>query len=149
MTQPVYAYRTYIRATLDEVWDALTNPDMTAGYFFGTRVDCDWVDGSPINYFYPDGRLASSGEVISVDPPHSLERLFLPEWDDELRAEGPVREIWKLARNNGMVEVTVEMHDIAVDSAIFKDFTTGFPWIIASMKSLIETGKGLPPPEFD
>lgn len=148
MTAPVHIYTTFIRSTIDEVWDALTNPEMTAKYFFGTTVDCDWEIGSPMDYHYPDGRLASSGEVLAIDPPNSYECLFLPEWDEKLKAEGPVREIWRLKESNGMVEATLEMYDIDVGGALFKDLTGGSPWIIASMKSLLETGEPLPPPEF-
>ena len=148
MAKPVHVYTTFIRSTLDEVWDALTNPEMTAKYFFGTRVDCDWEVGSSMDYYYPDGQLASSGKILSIDPPNSFECLFLPEWDEDLKAQGPVREIWKLSENNGMVAATLEMYDIEVDSEIYRDLTGGSPWIIASMKSLLETGEPLPPPEF-
>lgn len=149
MTAPVHVYTTFIRSTIEEVWDALTNPDVTAKYFFGTRVECDWEAGSPMNYYYPDGRLASTGEILAIGPPNSFECLFQPEWDEDLKAQGPVREIWRLSENNGMVEATLEMYDIEVDSAIFRDLTSGSPWIIASMKSLLETGEPLPPPTFD
>ena len=59
---PVHVYTTFVRAPIERVWDALTNPEMTKQYFFGTTVECDWEVGSPLNYHYPDGSLASSGE---------------------------------------------------------------------------------------
>lgn len=148
MSKPVHVYSSFVRAPIEAVWDALTNPEMTKQYFFGTTVRCTWEVGSRMDYYYPDGRLASSGEILAIDPPNSFECLFLPEWDEELKAQGPVREIWKLAESNGMTQMTLEMYDIPVDSGIFRDLTSGTPYIVASLKSLLETGEALPVPEF-
>lgn len=144
MMKPDHIYKSYIRASLEAVWDAITNPDQTVQYFYGTLVESDWEVGSPMNYFYPDGRQASRGEVLSIDPPKRIEFTFHAMWDEELEAEGPVREVWALGEVNGMVELTIELYE-AGDRALH-DFTNGFPYIVAGLKSLLETGEALPPP---
>ncbi len=146
MDTPAHVYTTYIRASLDAVWDAITNPDMTAQYYYGTRVDSSWEVGAPMTYSYPDGTLVSEGSIIAIDPPNRLEFTFHALWDDELRDEGPVREVWALADVNGMVKLTVEMYDIDTDSKTYEEFTGGFAYIIAGLKSTLETGEGLPSP---
>lgn len=141
LTKPAHVYKAFIRATAEEVWQAITNPDKTEQYFYGTRVESEWQVGSPVNYRYPDGRLASDGEILAVDPPKRLELTFRALWDEELTAEGPAREIWSLTETSGMVELTVELYEIGEKS--LRDFSEGLPYIISGLKSLIETGEPL------
>lgn len=144
MDKPVHVYKTYIRGSVEDVWDAIINPYKTSRYFYGTLVESDWEVGSPMNYFYPDGRQASRGQILSIDPPKRMEFTFLPLWDEALEAEGPAREVWALNEANGMVELSVEIYEIGPKT--LEDFTQGLPYIIAGLKSLVETGEGLPPP---
>lgn len=146
MDKPVHVYKSYIRSTIEEVWDAITNPEKTIQYFYGTKVESDWEAGSPMNYYYPDGRQASEGRIISVDAPKRLECTFHALWDAELEAEGPAREVWSLAEVNGMVELTLELYDVSEGDKRFENFTSGFPYIISGLKSLVETGESLPAP---
>ena len=146
MDKPVHIYKSYIRATLEEVWDAIINPEQTVQYFYGTAVDSDWKVGSSMTYAYPDGTLASEGHIISIDPPKRLEFTFHALWDEELKAEGPVREVWALAEVSGVIELSIEMYDIAEDSKTVAEFTQGFPYIVAGLKSLLETGEPFPAP---
>jgi len=146
MDKPVHIYKSYIRASVEDVWDAITNPEQTVKYFYGTAVDSNWEVGSPMNYSYPDGTLASEGHIISIDAPKRLEFTFHALWDEGIKAEGPCREVWALTEVNGMVELTIEMYDVAEDSKTLEDFANGFPYIVAGLKSLLETGEALPPP---
>ena len=80
------------------------------------------------------------------DAPKRLEISFQALWDEELVKEGPAREVWALTEVNGMVELSVELYDVADDSKTLAEFSNGFPYIISSLKSLVETGEGLPSP---
>jgi uncharacterized protein YndB with AHSA1/START domain len=99
--------------------------------------------GSTVVYHYPDGTVAADGTVLAIDAPNRLEMTFQARWDPDLVAEGPVREVWALSENNGMTEITVELYDVASDSKTLSDFTSGLPYIISGLKSLVETGVGL------
>jgi DNA-binding transcriptional ArsR family regulator/uncharacterized protein YndB with AHSA1/START domain len=144
MDKPVHVYTTYIRGSAEDVWDAFINPDKTVQYFYGTAVESDWEVGSTMNYYYADGSLASEGQVISIDPPKRMEFLFHAMWDEEIKAEGPAREVWLLAEIGDMVELKVEIYEIGEKT--LEDFKMGLPYIIAGLKSLVETGEALPPP---
>lgn len=144
MDKPVHLYKTYIRGSVEDVWDAMTNPDKTVQYFYGTAVESDWEVGSTMNYYYPDGSPASEGQIISIDPPKQMEFLFHAMWDEELKAEGPAREIWALTEMGDMVELKVEIYEIGEKT--LEDFKMGLPYIVAGLKSVVETGKGLPAP---
>ncbi len=146
MDVPIHVYKAYINGAMEEVWKAITDPDQTVKYFYGTRVDSTWEVGSAINYLNPDGSLASEGHIISIDEPKRLEFTFQALWDDELIAEGPAREVWALAEINGMVELTIELYDVKEGSKTLDDFANGFPYIVSGLKSLVETGQSLPAP---
>jgi uncharacterized protein YndB with AHSA1/START domain len=140
----VHVYRTYIRATVDEVWDAIVDGDKTVQYFYGTRVDSLWQVGSPMNYYDAEGRPVSEGHIISIDPPKRLEFTFQALWSPELVEEGPAREVWSLSEGNGMTELSVELYDIVEGGATYNDFVGGLPYILSGLKSLLETGEALP-----
>lgn len=144
MDKPVHIYKSFIRASLDEVWDAITNPKKTSQYFYGTEVESDWEVGSSLNYRYPDGRLASDGEILAIDPLKRIEFTFRALWDEKLAAEGPAREVWELVESRGIVELTIEIYEIGPLS--LEDFAGGFPYIVAGLKTLVETGKPLATP---
>ena len=141
MDTPAHVYKTFIRATIDQVWEAITNPEMTAGYFYGTAVESSWEVGSELNYRYPDGSLASDGEILAIDPPKRLEFTFRALWDEKLTDEGPAREVWELTESSGMVELKVEIYEIGPES--LQDFSEGLPYILAGLKTLVETGERL------
>jgi len=144
MDTPVHVYKSYIRGAVEEVWDAITDPDQTAQYFYGTRVESSWEVGSEMRYRYPDGSLASDGEVLAIDPPKRIEFTFRALWDEKLTSEGPAREVWELTEMSGMVELKIEIYEIGPLS--LEDFSQGIPYIVAGLKSLVETGTALPTP---
>ena len=144
--KPSHVYQAYIAAEPKEVWEAITNGDYTVRYFYGTRVESEWIEGSEVRYLGSDGSVVADGRVIAIDPPHRLEYTFLPHWDPELEAEGPARQVWLVEEANGASKLTVELYDTPVDSKRFSDFSGGFPYIISGLKSVLETGQSLPPP---
>jgi uncharacterized protein YndB with AHSA1/START domain/DNA-binding transcriptional ArsR family regulator len=141
MDTPAHVYKTFIRGSMEAVWDAITNPEKTTQYFYGTAVESNWEVGSELNYRYPDGTLASDGEILAIDPPKKLEFTFRALWDEKLTAEGAAREVWELAESSGMVELKIEIYDIGPET--LEDFSEGLPYIVAGLKTLVETGQQL------
>lgn len=141
MTAPSHVYTTYIAGSVADVWRAITDGDQTVQYFYETRVESTWEPESPIRYLDKDGSVVADGEIISYEHEARLEMMFHARWDPELEAEGPVREVWIVADAGGTTMLTVEMHDVAVDSKTFSEFTGGFPFIVSGLKTLVETGK--------
>lgn len=146
VSKPVHIYKTYIRATTEEVWEAIVDGDKTVQYFYGTRVESDWTVGSSMNYYDSAGNIVSRGEVLAIDPPKRLEFTFAPLWEPVLIEEGSSRQVWAIAEINGMSELTIELFDVVEGGAIYEDFINGFPYIVAGLKSLLETGEALPAP---
>src|ERR1700731_2734774 len=67
--KPNTVYVTYIAATPEKVWQALTDPAFTRQYFSGLAVDVEPRAGGSFFLRYPDGRVHISGRVIEWSPP--------------------------------------------------------------------------------
>ena len=86
---PDLIYVIFIRATAQQVWDALTQSDFTSRYFFGRTIESDWKVGSPWRLIMPDGKTDIEGEVLESDPPRRLKVTWRVEWLDEARQLKP------------------------------------------------------------
>ena len=144
MSEPQHVYSIVIRTSPDALWQAITDGDLTARYYYGTRVASDWRAGSPLTYTYPDGSLAADGEVLEVDPPRRLAMRFHPTWDPEIAAEPAVRMVWQIEpAGEGTCRLTVTTDGYAAGSRIEADFAGGIVFIVSGLKTLLETGEPL------
>ena len=139
------AYETYIAAPMDQVWEAVTNPEFTAQYFYATRVESTWEAGAAVRYRYADqDDVAVEGEVIEADPPHRLVISWHVLYDEEAEKEAPSRVTFTLAQSESQTRLRIVHDDFPEDSVVFDSISQGWPWIIAGLKSLLETGQSLP-----
>jgi uncharacterized protein YndB with AHSA1/START domain len=137
-----FVYVTYIRTTPERLWRALIEPDFTRRYWFETWQDCQWMQGSPWKLMIPDGRVGDSGEVLEIEPPRRLVLSWRNEFT-ELRAEGHSRLTFELEAQGVQVKLTV-IHEIEMTgSKLIEAVSGGWPQILASLKSLLETGEPL------
>ncbi|RZV48790.1 MAG: hypothetical protein EX269_00415 [Acidimicrobiales bacterium] len=143
MSEATLAYEAYVRCTEAAAWDAIVNGDRTARYFYGTRVDSDWVPGAAVRYLSADGDVVADGEVLAVAEPNRVEMTFLPHWSPELNAEGPTRMAWLVDTKAGATRIRVEYYGLMSDSLTFADFQAGIPFIVSGMKTVLETGSSL------
>ena len=139
-----FVYVTYIRTTPETLWDHLTKPEFTRAYWHGVWADCEWKPGSSWRLMYPDGRVADTGEVVEVDRPRRLVLKWRNEFKPELKTEGYSRATFELARIEDMVKLTVTHEIDRTGSKLIQAVSGGWPIILSSLKSLIETGKPLP-----
>jgi uncharacterized protein YndB with AHSA1/START domain len=140
-----FVYVTYIRTTPETLWDHLTKPEFTRVYWHGVWADCEWKPGASWRLMFSDGRVADMGEVVEVDRPRRLVLKWRNEFKPELKAEGYSRATFELAAIGDMVKLTV-IHEIdRAGSKFIEAVSGGWPVILSSLKSLIETGKALPP----
>jgi uncharacterized protein YndB with AHSA1/START domain/DNA-binding transcriptional ArsR family regulator len=143
---PDHIYQVIINVSPAIVWNAITDGDITEKYFYGTRVESTWEEGAEIKYLHGDGRVASEGVILAIDPGTMVEMTFQALWDEDLIAEGPAREIWRVEDFNGATKLTIELYDTPAGSKTYSDFTSGFPYIVSGMKTYLETGESLPTP---
>jgi uncharacterized protein YndB with AHSA1/START domain len=137
-----FVYVSYIRTTPGQLWDALIKPEFTRAYWCETWQECDWSAGSPWRIMIPDGRVADSGEVLEIDRPRRLVLSWRNEFT-EMKAEGYSRATFELEPVGDTVKLTVT-HEMERDGSKFiAAVSKGWPHILSSLKSMLETGKAL------
>lgn len=138
-----FVYVTYIRTTPEKLWQALTDPEIIPQYWFGATQESEWKPGAAWKLVLADGRLADSGEVLEIDPPRRLVLRWQHEFMPEVKAEGEARATYVLEPVGDAVKLTI-LHEIAKPGSQFiEKVSGGWPKILASLKSLLETGSAL------
>jgi len=66
--------RVEIDASVEEVWEALTDPGQIRQYMFGTEVSTDWAEGSPITWkgTWEGREYEDKGQILEFEPPTRL-----------------------------------------------------------------------------
>ncbi len=143
MQGPRHVYEIFVRAAPERIWEAITSPDLTRDYFYGTRVSSEWTKGSRLTYTYPDGKLAAEGTVLEADPPRRLVHTFSALWDDEVTPDRPHRVVWTITPMGPTCRVAVEHVDFDGETATFRSVSGGLSVILNRLKTLLETGEPL------
>jgi uncharacterized protein YndB with AHSA1/START domain len=143
MSDSRFVYVTYIRTTPEKLWQALTDPQFTQKYFAQTRHESDWTPGASWRMVKPDGSVTDAGEVLEIEPKRRLVLKWRNEYKPELKAEGFSRMTYELDPKGEMVKLTV-IHEIGhPDSKLIHAVSGGWPIILSSLKSFLETGQAL------
>ena len=90
MPKPQHIHEVYIRTTPERLWQALTDPELTKGYYYGCAVGSTWEPGAAYAYVGEMGP-AITGEILEADPPRRLVMTFTMAYDPEAAAEHPSR----------------------------------------------------------
>jgi uncharacterized protein YndB with AHSA1/START domain len=142
--KPATIYTIYIAATPEQVWAALTTSEFSRKYFFGNAVEIDLRVGGAYIVRTPDGALHISGEVIECDPPKKLTITFNVNWPELIEKLGPTLVTYEIEPAGDAVRLTLtEAHDRPLSDDILSGGRQGWPAILSSLKSLLETGEPL------
>jgi uncharacterized protein YndB with AHSA1/START domain len=143
MADSRFVYVTYIRTTPEKLWQALMDPEFTRRYWCDTVQESEWKPGASWRIMIPDGRVADSGEVLEIEPHKKLVLKWRNEFKPELRAEGFSRLTYQLEKSDDSVKLTI-IHEIEKpDSKFIQAVSNGWPHLLSSLKSLLETGESL------
>jgi uncharacterized protein YndB with AHSA1/START domain len=140
--KPKFVYVTYIAAPPEKVWEALTKADISEKYWFGYRVAADGEAGDYMTATSPEGTLAHHDPILESDPPRRLVYGWKPLYKD-LPDERPSRVTFELAPFKGQTRLTVIHDEFDEGSKIYGMICNGWPAVLSSLKSLLETGRGL------
>lgn len=139
MKKPKLVYTTFIRATPKKTWDAISNPKFTREYWAGMTNVSDWKKGSPWEHLSPGNEVWIRGEVVECDPPR---RLVLT-WVDPDHPKDKSRVTFEIEKAGDVVCLTVTHDQFKAGSIMAGKVSQGWPRVLSSLKSYLETGKGL------
>jgi uncharacterized protein YndB with AHSA1/START domain len=144
MANETFVYVTYITTTPEKVWNALIDGEMTRDYWGYHKNVSDWKPGSPWSHTdYETGAADVVGTVVESDPPHKL----VLTWDsanETFRGPQPTRVTFKIEPFMGAVRLTVIHEELEPGSPMHQGVSQGWPAILSSLKTLLETGQAMP-----
>jgi len=144
MRKEQFVYVTYIAAAPERVWDALTVPEITRQYWGNENIS-DWLPGSSWEHRRPDEshRVDLCGRVLESERPRRLSLTWaLPA---DARDQGKHSRVsFDIEPAAGVSKLTVRHDELESGSEMLAAITNGWPVVISSLKSFIETGSALP-----
>jgi len=142
MLKPAFIYVSYIETTQEQLWEALTPSKFTTCYWWDTSLISDWKVGSPISLVLK-GKTTDVGEILIADRPRRLAYTFHHILNEAALKERPSRVTFALEPHGKLVKLTLTHEGFAGDSVVYDGISKGWPAILSSLKSLLETGKPL------
>ncbi|BCP54253.1 activator of HSP90 ATPase [Kaistia sp. 32K] len=138
-----FVYVTYVLSTPEKVFEAITRPEVARRYWGHENVS-DWKPGSDWQHVRTNDerRVDLVGKVLEISPPSRL----VISWADPSEADNPAsysRVTFAIDPYDDMVRLTVTHDDLEAGSGMEKGITHGWPIVLSSLKSLLETGRGI------
>ena len=142
--KPETVYTIYIASTPEKVWEALTSAEFSRQYFFGNTVEIDPKVGGSYIVRTPDGALHISGEVIECDPPRRLTVTFNVNWPALIEALGQTLVTYEIEPAGDADRRPMGGWPGRPPPGDGREAGgRGWPAILSSLKSLLETGRPL------
>lgn len=143
MPESRFVYVTYIRTTPDKLWNALIDPEFTKRYWVEMWQESNWTPGAEWIAKVPGGTVTITGKIIESDRPRKLVLTWRDETKDDLVEEGFSRLTYELEQVGDSVKLTI-LHEIdKPESKLIRRVSGGWPLILSSLKSMLETGEPL------
>jgi uncharacterized protein YndB with AHSA1/START domain len=136
MSKPVLVFEVEIAAPPEKIWEAITDPDFTRRYFYGTAVRSDFRRGAPIVWENPDGTPAIDGWVLECDAPRRLVTTAVFRFDDEAARERPSRVTWEITPRGDRCRLTVTHDDFDGETATYRIGKGGWQPVVDGLAGL-------------
>ena len=138
-----FVYVTYIRSTPEKVFEAITKPEVTRRYWGHENVS-EWRPGADWQHVRTDAQRTVNlvGKVVEVAPPTRL----VITWANPAQAADPdsiSRVSFDIVAYDDMVRLTVTHEELEAGSGMATGIQHGWPIVLSSLKSLLETGQGI------
>lgn len=151
-----FVYTTYIATTPEQLWQALTERAFTERYW-GVALTSDWTAGARVTWEFAGATMDDRDQVVLVaDRPrrlsytwHAVTPAFIDAVggeDDEWTAAAaePLSQVtFDIEPAGAMVKLTVTHGGFGPGSVIRDGVSQGWPSILSSLKTLLETGEPL------
>ncbi|GLW93488.1 ArsR/SmtB family transcription factor [Actinokineospora globicatena] len=152
-----FVYTTYIDTTPERLWQALTEPAFTSRYW-GVEFTTEWVTGAPMTWKENGVSITDPEQVVLLaDPPRRLSytwHTLSDEWRDShgfdpaeiavLAGQRRSKVTFDIEPLEGRVRLRVTHDGFEPGSDLVAGVSQGWPEIVSSLKTLLETGDPLP-----
>ncbi|MFI5338016.1 MAG: SRPBCC family protein [Opitutales bacterium] len=141
MKKTEQVYTTYIRTTPKKLWAAITTPEFCHQYWGGGENHSTWKKGAKWEHVFPDEseKPMIVGKVLECRPPR---RLVL-SWVAADDPKNTSRVSFAIEKIGSMVCLTVVHGRFMAGSTMPGKVGRGWPRVLSSLKSFLETGQGL------
>jgi uncharacterized protein YndB with AHSA1/START domain len=138
--QTTQVYSVFIKATPEQVWDAITKPEFTEKYFYGVRIEV--ADGRRRSSM---GAASWEEDVLEFDAPRKLAHRWISAYDEEMAAEEPSRVTWEIEPQEDGTTLLTVVHDRLEGAPKTAASVSGVGWmrVLSGLKTLLETGQPL------
>ena len=142
--KPAIVCTIYIASTPEKVWRALVSSEFTKKYFSNFAIEADLKVGGAFIVRAPDGAVHIDGEVLECEPPRKLTVTWNVNWPGLVQALGPTLVTYQIEPAGDAIRLTLlQSHDRPISEDVLSGGQLGWPAILSSLKSLLETGKPL------
>jgi uncharacterized protein YndB with AHSA1/START domain len=143
--QSTQVYSVFVRATPEQLWDAITKPEFTSKYFYGSVIESTWEQGAPYAGWASDrSQQYVDGEVIEASPPLKLVTTWRALYDPDTAAEPFSRVTWEIEpAGDGVTKLTVIHDELEASPKTAENVAGGWSYVLSGLKTLLETGKPL------
>ena len=140
--EPTQIYQVFIRATPEQIWEAITTPEFTRRYFHGARIT---VTPERYRSLGPDDSVWGDAQVLEFDPPRRLSHGWDSLYSAELSQEPTSRVTWEIEPQDGGYCLLTVTHDRLEESPNTARSVSGTGWmmVLSGLKTLLETGEPL------
>ncbi len=139
--QATQVYSIFIKASPEQIWDAITTPEFTHRYFFGSHVT---VAADAYQSLDGEGNALIEGSVSEYEPPRRLVHTWLALYDPDQAAEQASRVTWEIEpREDGTSLLTVVHDQLEGAPKTAESVAGGWMYVLSGLKTLLETGQPL------
>jgi uncharacterized protein YndB with AHSA1/START domain len=159
MSEHACVYELFVAASAEQVWQALTAPDVSAVWWAHRNVS-DWEVGSTWEHRrLTDGAADVAGEVVASERPARLVLTWANPEDGSPVAGVPLSGPATARRAPSLVTLAIAEHAAIVRLRVTHDglataaeaaaLAAGWAAVLSNLKSLLETGAPLPTPPWE
>ncbi len=138
----VQVYQVFIKASPEQIWDAITKPEFTEKYFYGARIE---NTAETHRSHGPDGAVWADGATFEFEPPRRLVHEWRSLYSPELASEDASRVTWEIEPQDGGISLLTVTHDQleGAPKTAASVYGPGWMMVLSGLKTLLETGKPL------
>ncbi|HUK95719.1 MAG TPA: SRPBCC domain-containing protein [Gaiellaceae bacterium] len=140
-TTTTQVYTVFIKATPEQIWEAITTPEFTSKYFYAARIE---LANGRRRAYGPDGELWGDEAILEEEPPRLLVHGWKGLYDPELAEEAPSRVTWEIeGQEGGVSRLTVTHDQLEGAPKTAESVAGGWMYVLSGLKTLLETGEPL------